>query len=372
MPRFDNLTVARFAAALLVFFHHSSPLEYEAITSPFWTNFAKNGHVGVSFFFILSGFVLAASNLDKLEKFTVGGSLYFYWKRIARIVPLWLLVSAPFIIKAVHEGDPKLWPFLSFTQAWSADVFVSFGLLAVAWTLSVEMFFYFMFPFIAVALRPLKGRWLGPVLILVGMAIPAAGAYYYWVNPDMAAIFFPEPNSSHRWLYRMPVTRLGQFIAGIGIFLAIARCNVRMNRLASSTVLLLAVILLFACMGLMEQGKAFWVMPYALIFVVIVLMLAKIETLGLRVTWKLPILLGEASFAFYLIHQFYFKAALLPPLTAFSGLRLAQVEVLIATMATSIGLYLMVETPARDLLLRVLHIRSSMPKVTVSEKVQGD
>ncbi|WP_312237238.1 acyltransferase [Stenotrophomonas sp.] len=223
--RFNNLTAARFVAALLVFFHHSSPLEYEAMTNPLWKNFANNGHVGVSFFFILSGFVLAASNLDKLGRMSFSGTLSFYWKRIARIVPLWLVVSAPFILKAIQTDDPNLVPFLTFTQAWSSDVFVSFGLLAVAWTLSVEMFFYLTFPFIAAALRPFKGRALGPILTLLGLMIPAAGALYYWLNPDMAALFFPDPNSSHRWLYRFPVARLGEFIAGIGIFLTIARCN---------------------------------------------------------------------------------------------------------------------------------------------------
>lgn len=370
--RFNNLTAARFVAALLVFFHHSSPLEYEAMTNPFWKNFANNGHVGVSFFFILSGFVLAASNLDKLGRMTFSGTLSFYWKRIARIVPLWLVVSAPFILKAIETDDPKLIPFLTFTQAWSSDVFVSFGLLAVAWTLSVEIFFYLTFPFIAATVRPFKGRALGPILTLLGLMIPAAGALYYWLNPEMAALFFPDPNSSHRWLYRFPVARLGEFIAGIGVFLTIARCNLPIGRLSSTIGLAATALVLLMVMGTMEKTNTIWIIPYALIFTFMVLMLAQMEKLDLRITWKLPILLGEASFAFYLIHQFYFKAALLPPLTQFSGLAVAQVEVLLAAIATSVGLHLLIEAPARDALLRLLHIRSTMPKVAVTEAVPGE
>lgn len=372
MLRFNNLTAARFLAALLVFFHHSSPLEYEAMSSQFWKNFANNGHVGVSFFFVLSGFVLAASNFDKLGRMTFSGTLSFYWKRIARIVPLWLVVSAPFILKAIQTDDPHLIPFLTFTQAWSSDVFVSFGLLAVAWTLSVEIFFYLTFPFIAAALRPFQGRALGPALMLFGLLIPTAGALYYWLNPEMAALFFPDPNSSHRWLYRFPVARLGEFIAGIGTYLTIARCNVRLGRASSVASLVATTVVLFLVMGTMEKSNTIWIMPYALIFTIMVLLLAQMEKLDLRITWKLPILLGEASFAFYLIHQFYFKAALLPPLTQFSGLPVAQVEVLIAAVATSVGLHLLIEAPARDVLLRLLHIRSSMPKVVVIERAPGE
>ncbi len=47
-------------------------------------------------------------------------------------------------------------------------------------------------------------------------------------------------------------------------------------------------------------------------------------------------------------------------------------EVLIAAIATSVGLHLLIEGPARDVLLRVLHIRSTMPKVAVTEAVPGE
>jgi len=141
----------------------------------------------------------------------------------------------------------------------------------------------------------------------------------------------------------------------------------------SSTIGLAATALvLLMVMGTMEKTNTIWIIPYALIFTFMVLMLAQMEKLDLRITWKLPILLGEASFAFYLIHQFYFKAALLPPLTQFSGLAVAQVEVLLAAIATSVGLHLLIEAPARDALLRLLHIRSTMPKVAVTEAVPGE
>jgi peptidoglycan/LPS O-acetylase OafA/YrhL len=355
--RFNNLTVARFAAALLVFLHHSSPVEYAALGSPFWKQFYANGFVGVSFFFVLSGFVLAASSWDKFAAPTMRDVGEFYWKRIARIVPLWLLVSSPWIYKAAVEHDPMLLPFVTFTQAWSPDAMVAFGLLGVSWTLSVEMFFYLLFPPIAIALNRLRQRRLGGILIAVGLAIPVLGAAWYLQHPDLAALPFLDPASPHRWLLRFPPARLGEFLAGIGIFLALRQAR---NLRAMPAVLLLAAATagLVYVMGTLEEGGVYWVAPYALLFAVIVFALAQLDLMGLTTRNRFLLLLGEASFAFYLVHQFFFKAALLPPLHALFGLPVAQPAILVLAVATSIGLYTGFEVPMRELLHKLLRRRA--------------
>lgn len=367
-PRLNNLTAARFIAALMVYIHHSSAEEYAAMPADFVRNFANNGHVGVSFFFILSGFVLAASNLDRLSTLRLGSTLSFYWKRGARILPLWLLASAPFIIKALQEGDPRLAAYLTFTQAWSANVSVSFALLAVAWTLSVEVFFYFMFPFIAAAVAPFRDKRLGPVLIFIGLLIPTVAALYYEFKPELAALASSSPDSSHRWLYRSPLIRLGEFISGIGAFVLVARYTAGLDRRAWIGILLVTAAAVVATMGSLEKTPLIRVMPYAAMFVLVVIALARIEQLGAGIRWRIPILLGEASFAFYLIHQYYFKLTLQPPLVETFGLPVAQVCVLAMAVSASIGLHLVVEAPARAFLLRLLHVRSSMPEARVVEE----
>lgn len=366
--RLNNLTAARFIAALLVYVHHSSAIEYASMPGDFLRNFASNGHVGVSFFFVLSGFVLAASNLDRLSTMGLGSTLAFYWKRGARILPLWLLASAPFIIKAAQEGDPRLWAYLTFTQAWSGNVNVSFALLAVAWTLSVELFFYLTFPFIAAAVGPFRSRWLGPVLIICGLLIPTIAALYFEFKPELAALGSSNPDSSHRWLYRSPLIRLGEFIAGIGSFVLVARHNLWRSQGIWTGVLLLTTATVVVTMGIQEKAPLIRVMPYAAMFVIAVVALARLEQLGAGIRWRIPILLGEASFAFYLIHQYYFKLVLQPPLIEAFGLHVAQATVLLATISASIGLHLIIEVPARTILLRVLRVRSSMPKARVVEE----
>ncbi|MGH3417733.1 MAG: acyltransferase family protein, partial [Actinocrinis sp.] len=63
-PRLDSLTGLRFLAAALVFFFHGS-IEFvfanQATQHGYLTGAATAGFVGVSFFFVLSGFVLTWS-----------------------------------------------------------------------------------------------------------------------------------------------------------------------------------------------------------------------------------------------------------------------------------------------------------------------
>lgn len=360
--RFDNLTAARFFAALLVYMSHSTG-DYQSFPNAFIKNFVSNGYVGVSFFFILSGFVLAASNWERLEKFTIKGTLSFYWKRIARIVPLWLIVSLPLITYGFSRNSPGIWSFVTFTQAWSSNVDVAFGFLAVAWTLSVEMFFYALFPFIAAGLRWAKGAVTGPALVGIGLIIPLAGFLYFYFQPVHAPLPVSESVSSHYFLYRYPPMRFGEFLIGIGVFLCLSRGVITLSR--RSTYALGAASLFGAVlsMGMLPEGGPWWVFPSVIFFGAGVYTLAQLEILGISVQSKLIILLGESSFALYLIHQWYFKGMIMPVLVNAAGVNVGQAITLLLAICTSVGLFIVIESPSRYILLRMLHIRRSGSKV---------
>ncbi|WP_414604594.1 hypothetical protein [Stenotrophomonas sp. AR029] len=190
----------------------------------------------------------------------------------------WLPASAPFIIKAAQEGDPRLWAHLTFTQAWSGNVNVSFAPLAEAWTPSVERFFYLTFPFIAAAVAPFRSRWLGPVLIIGGLLIPTVAALYYEFRPELAALGSSNSDSSHRWLYRLPLIRPGEFIAGIGSFVLVARYNQWLSHRAWTGVLLLTTAAVVLTMGVQKKAPLIRIMPYAAMFVITVVTLARLES----------------------------------------------------------------------------------------------
>src|SRR5260370_8948074 len=114
------------------------------------------GYVGVSFFFVLSGFILV---------YTYAGRpmiLKNFWRaRFARIYPAYafsLLVTAPFFFYAVLTMNIPFFVWakahlklasalvLSLLQAWVPQAALTWN--AVAWSLSVEPFFYLLFPFL--------------------------------------------------------------------------------------------------------------------------------------------------------------------------------------------------------------------------------
>ena len=81
----DTLTSLRLFFALMVFGAHCY-----VVDSSFSTHIFKEGFVGVSFFFILSGFIIAYNYQKKMEERLVT-KRRFWAARVARIYPLHVL-----------------------------------------------------------------------------------------------------------------------------------------------------------------------------------------------------------------------------------------------------------------------------------------
>ena len=142
--KLEWLEVMRGVAACWVVLHHASnavpyfvgPLEHAAV--------AANGHLGVDFFFVLSGFIIALSSSQLAAR---GGGLREYVRaRFLRIyVPYWP-IGVSFLVLCLA------FPGLS-ASAHDVGVFTSLTLLpsntppalSVAWTLVHEVVFYAVF-----------------------------------------------------------------------------------------------------------------------------------------------------------------------------------------------------------------------------------
>ena len=143
----DSLTAVRGPAALLVFGYH-------VIHGTQWANWipgARLGYVGVSLFFILSGFVLAWSYNKN------AGAKSFYLRRFARVYPLhfffYCVALMGLLLFGVSNSAGDLNPLsallnLVLLQAWVPSWEVIFSNNAVSWSLSCEAFFYLMTPFV--------------------------------------------------------------------------------------------------------------------------------------------------------------------------------------------------------------------------------
>src|SRR5208283_4069809 len=135
VTRLNALTGLRFVAAAMILIHHASVF---GIKLP-----ALALDHGVSFFFVLSGFVLAYVHPSI-------GSAYelraFLWNRVVRVWPAHLVML---FVALILLNLPITWAFpLNFflLQAWVPVWDSYFSYNAVSWSISTELGFYLAFP----------------------------------------------------------------------------------------------------------------------------------------------------------------------------------------------------------------------------------
>ena len=104
------------------------------------------GHVGVSLFFVLSGFLITLRYVDRFIERTINIADYVR-KRIARIFPLYLVVL---ILTLLLNQEPLFVPenliAFTLTQGFFGDYQQAF--VPTAWSLTVEETFYFVAPLV--------------------------------------------------------------------------------------------------------------------------------------------------------------------------------------------------------------------------------
>jgi peptidoglycan/LPS O-acetylase OafA/YrhL len=168
---FPNLDGLRFFCFLAVFLFHAFSADSDALKSqPIWT-FVKtdlfgNGNLGVSFFFVLSGYLITTLLLAEKE---LAGRIdvpHFYLRRVLRIWPLFYacvvfgFLVFPFLKKMLgqapaEEANPIY--FLFFINNFDMlRVNPDSSVLGVLWSVAIEEQFYLFWPLI-IAFVPRRG-----------------------------------------------------------------------------------------------------------------------------------------------------------------------------------------------------------------------
>jgi peptidoglycan/LPS O-acetylase OafA/YrhL len=214
---FPALNGLRFLAAFaVVIFHYSPRVDVYTRLNDFVKNMIDQGPCAVSFFFILSGFLLGYRNLAGSSHQDKASD--FYWSRFVRLYPVYLLAFLLFLPVAAQRYPPNPPPGAEgnhtfiFSAVLSCLMLQSWTPLAQAWngpswSLSVEAFLYFVFPF--VALRASKLSRLQATALFVGSWLVPSGLAIAYV-----AHWIPD-RTWHLYLTNDPLLWTPLFLMGI-------------------------------------------------------------------------------------------------------------------------------------------------------------
>lgn len=303
------LTSLRFFFAFLVFISHLEWVPgFDKSFTSFYDNVLHEGFLGVSFFFILSGFVLALNYKEKILRKEVSHR-EFWVSRLARIYPLHLitlLYSLPIFLPDLLTA-PSLWIrsflanlFLVQSFVPSADIY--FGFNAVSWSISNEIFYYLLFPLLIVLLYRVK-RGLGLILVaipLILLCIPLV--------KESDQIFMLSIN---------PVVRLADFILGILLYQIYESTSNRswIKNAGLATVMEIGAIALFGFFFYFHNSilvkYRFAVYYWIPMIGVIYIFAHEAGYLSQLMSRRILVFLGEISFSFYMLHALtmrYIKA----------------------------------------------------------------
>lgn len=312
------LTSLRFFAAAMIVVLHSQGYSY-GVPAVF-AKFQLDG--AVSFFFILSGFILSYV-YPKLEK---EKAPKFFLARFARLWPahvatavLVMIVAPQRLTAATHDAPALLIPLaqLLMVHAWIPLGAFYASLNSVSWSISTEFFFYILFPFLQrLSRRGLLAAFAG--IAMVTATIIAGCAWY--------EIPFYEGYKNNLTLYGLtyvaPFCRVLEFATGILLYRLYKHFQwgqPQPSSLLKDTLLELGTLLLV--LGGLALGASSWVhsvfeqvpavglylkkqgatlVPFALFIYV----MARGGGLLSRVlSWQPLVFLGEISYAMYMVHM---------------------------------------------------------------------
>lgn len=285
----QSLQVMRGIAAIAVVFYHThlyvARPDMGGLTV--FRPLATFGWMGVSFFFVLSGFIILLAHERDIGVPARAGR--YLWRRFSRVYPIyWLFLTAYIAASWMGFGSPEF--------SWEpSNLLASYALvqlgapptlpLKVAWTLFYEVAFYSAF--LAIILNrfwggALIGLWAAVVLVNVFVLGNVDNGWYL-----------------HIWNF--------YFLVGAGTLLAFRRIDPR----GGVAILLagLALLVVAAASGFVDprihtfQQKP---LPLLLMSIPFALILLGAVCGERHHDWRFPrvsMLLGDASYAIYLTHS---------------------------------------------------------------------
>lgn len=340
----EHLTFTRFIAAIVIVFFHFG-IEAPPFDNSFFRPLIANAGLSVSYFFILSGFVMVVAYGKRPEHFNT--AIYFR-NRAARILPMYYTAMVLMIIYYfmrvnvfntpseyhVNGVDNSLNALL--IQAWIPGK--AFTLNPPAWSLSVEAFFYLLFPLIFTKFYK-KLSFQSFFLWIVVFFIVSQVLFHFLIYTWPAQVYY---------VYFLPALRLNEFLVGnaLGALFLVQKKGWKYTGIG-------LILLLIGGGAVLRENVSpidFHNGLFAIIFAPMLFLLAMNQGRLNRVFSKKPLVfLGEISYGVYILQHpvyFFFTSAL-----TYFGTKITPplfyVYLVILLVASAVG-HVLIELPLRN------------------------
>lgn len=347
------LTGLRFVAALYVFVFHMNLRWPVAKPSGFVSNLISQGAVGMSLFFILSGFLLAYRYGDGR-----GGYREFVVNRFSRIYPVYLVAALLTLPWLGINFDASTWTGAArqalsaiallaidaaVLQAWFPQLFELWN-NGGSWSISVEVFCYALLPLILARVQQLDAK---------GLRILLLSAYVLATLPGVClTLFYGQYGLA---FYSMPIFRLPEFVMGVCAAVIASRTGSPGSK--AIALQLIGLVSLIAYLGLVGARLPMWISHNWIVLPVIALTVyTTAQSAGFIskvLAWRPLVWSGKVSYCFYSFQLFillFLKShhvTVIEQIPVLADNRLLLALAFVILMVMSAAGYYLIEEPAR-------------------------
>lgn len=257
------------------------------------------GYIGVDIFFVLSGYLITWILVSQIAVDNALNFALFYWRRATRLLPALIVVSAAtllaiFLIPSLAQRGSTLRGIigaLTYTSSPLAASGVDLGAFLPTWSLSVEEYFYFVWPLALVWLFRRNESRLWQMLI----AITSLSAAY--------TVAISLSSDSVRRLAYAPDTRTVQLLIGCTLAVLVGKRRFRAH--ASLAAVSTAVLMLFVVLPATVGDAIYFRGGCVVVAILAGIVLTHLVTSGdSPISWLLrrkPIVwIGQRSYGIYL------------------------------------------------------------------------
>lgn len=336
------LNFFRFIAAILVVVYHMAPKNWH---TKYWiTNL---GSEMVTFFFVLSGFVMIVSHYNRNSESVFG----FYRLRFARIYPIYLVV----VLLLINSHTNIIDVFLSVFMLQAFVPGHSIAINVPGWSLSVEAFFYLIFPLLLMFYRKISVAKVSFIVILsFGFALCLFKFFF--------KSFDHNSESYHELLNYFPLVHLCSFILGNYVGLMYLKCRNYTPSKVMSNIVSFAAVLWVVCdlknsysshiYGLEYLNWSTIVYSFSFALLIIGFAMCKNSFLTKLLQNKICIRLGDLSYSIYLLQSIAY-GKIINQLLLFSDSDVIKLIVpLLLLIGMSFFTFLYIEVPMKKFLMK--------------------